>query len=130
MGLTYDNTSTYYDNTSPDYGNYQFISLQEIIDSFKAAYVGEGKICDGSYVNNGRRNSIRDCGSFCNGNASMFIFGTNDFGGNACNKTECQCYCASEATIQGTCDTTENNQRIFGHIEHIENRTYKIKDGI
>ena len=46
MGLTYDSSSTYYDNTSPDYGNYQFISLQEIIDSFKATYVGEGKICE------------------------------------------------------------------------------------
>ena len=46
MGLTYDSSATYYDNTSPDYGNYQFISLQEIIDSFKAAYVGEGKICE------------------------------------------------------------------------------------
>ena len=46
MGLTYDNTGTYYDNTTPDYGGYQFISLKEIIDSFKAAYVGEGKICE------------------------------------------------------------------------------------
>jgi len=46
MGLTYDNSATYYDNTSPDYGSYGFISLQEIIDSFKAAYVGEGKICE------------------------------------------------------------------------------------
>ena len=46
MGLTYDNSATYYDNTTPDYGGYQFISLQEIIDSFKATYVGEGKICE------------------------------------------------------------------------------------
>ena len=45
MGLTYVNTSAYYDS-SGDHGNYQFISLQEIIDSFKAAYVGEGKICE------------------------------------------------------------------------------------
>tara|TARA_R100001594_G_scaffold149150_1_gene206153 strand:+ start:33 stop:926 length:894 start_codon:yes stop_codon:yes gene_type:complete len=46
MGLTYDSSSTYYDNSSPDYGSYQFISLQEIIDSFKATYVGKGKICE------------------------------------------------------------------------------------
>ena len=45
MGLTYVNTSTYY-GTTGDHGNYQHISLQEIIDSFKAAYVGEGKICE------------------------------------------------------------------------------------
>ena len=45
MGLTYVNTSAYY-GTNGDHGNYQHISLQEIIDSFKAAYVGEGKICE------------------------------------------------------------------------------------
>ena len=45
MGLTYVNTSTYYDS-SGDHGNYQFISLTEIIDSFRAAYVGKGKICE------------------------------------------------------------------------------------
>ena len=45
MGLTYVNTSAYYDS-SGDHGNYQFISLAEIIKSFKATYVGEGKICE------------------------------------------------------------------------------------
>ena len=45
MGLTYVNTSAYYD-ANGDHGNYQHVSLQEIIDSFKAAYVGEGKICE------------------------------------------------------------------------------------
>ena len=29
-----------------DHGSYQFISLTEIIDSFRAAYVGKGKICE------------------------------------------------------------------------------------
>ena len=45
MGLTYVNTSAYYDS-SGDHGNYQFISLAEIIKSFKATYVGKGKICE------------------------------------------------------------------------------------
>ena len=45
MGLTYVNTSAYYDS-SGDHGNYQFISLAEIIKSFKATYDGEGKICE------------------------------------------------------------------------------------
>ena len=45
MGLTYVNTSAYYDS-SGDHGNYQFISLEEIIDSFRATYVGPGKICE------------------------------------------------------------------------------------
>jgi len=30
-----------------DHGSYRFISLTEIIDSFNATYVGEGKICEG-----------------------------------------------------------------------------------
>ena len=45
MGLTYVNTSAYYDS-SGDHGSYQFISLAEIIKSFKATYVGKGKICE------------------------------------------------------------------------------------
>ena len=45
MGLTYVNTSSYYDS-SGDHGSYQFISLAEIIKSFKATYVGKGKICE------------------------------------------------------------------------------------
>ena len=36
---------TYYAD-SGDHGSYQFISLTEIIDSFRAAYVGVGKICE------------------------------------------------------------------------------------
>ena len=35
--------STYY-NTPLIIGNYQFISLTEIIDNFIASYIGEGKI--------------------------------------------------------------------------------------
>tara|TARA_R100001082_G_scaffold102626_2_gene72879 strand:- start:2675 stop:3559 length:885 start_codon:yes stop_codon:yes gene_type:complete len=45
MGLTYVNTSTYYDS-SGDHGSYQFLSLLDIINSFKATYVGKGKICE------------------------------------------------------------------------------------
>ena len=45
MGLTYVNTTTYY-NTGGDHGNYRYISLEEIIDTFNVTYVGEGKLCE------------------------------------------------------------------------------------
>ena len=44
MGILTSAEQAYY-ATGGDHGNYQFISLGEIIDSFKAAYVGKGKIC-------------------------------------------------------------------------------------
>jgi len=46
MGIIKSNPYTYYDNTSPDFGNYRYIPLREIIDSFNAAYVGKGKLCE------------------------------------------------------------------------------------
>tara|TARA_R110002020_G_scaffold29211_2_gene92232 strand:+ start:643 stop:1569 length:927 start_codon:yes stop_codon:yes gene_type:complete len=44
MGILTSAEQAYY-ATGGEHGIYQFISLQEIIDSFKAAYVGKGKIC-------------------------------------------------------------------------------------
>jgi len=46
MGILKQLPSEYYDNTTTDFGNYRQIPLQEIIDSFSAAYVGENKLCD------------------------------------------------------------------------------------
>jgi len=43
MGLLNGTTQEAY-NTSTDKGNYQFVSLDEIISSFMVVYVGEGKI--------------------------------------------------------------------------------------
>jgi len=42
MGLLNQSQSSYY--TGNDYGNYQFVSLQDVINQFMVAYVGEGKI--------------------------------------------------------------------------------------
>ena len=42
MGLLDTTQNQYYQGN--DFGNYQFISLQEIIAQFEIAYVGEGKI--------------------------------------------------------------------------------------
>jgi hypothetical protein len=45
MGITYVNTSAYY-NTSGTHGNYRYVSMNEVLNSFVAAYVGKGKICE------------------------------------------------------------------------------------
>jgi len=44
MGLLNGVTQETYDGTIGNKGNYQFVSLDEIIDSFMIVYVGEGKI--------------------------------------------------------------------------------------
>lgn len=47
MGYTLPNTndSTYY-VANGNHGEYQYISLEDIIEAFMATYVGEGKICE------------------------------------------------------------------------------------
>jgi len=45
MGILIDAEQNYYGD-SGSHGSYQFISLTEIIDSFRATYVGPGKICE------------------------------------------------------------------------------------
>lgn len=45
MGVTIDRYHDYYAN-SGDHGSYAKISLEEVVDSFSAAYVGEGKLCE------------------------------------------------------------------------------------
>tara|TARA_R110000744_G_scaffold58846_5_gene122749 strand:+ start:1175 stop:2101 length:927 start_codon:yes stop_codon:yes gene_type:complete len=46
MGILRQAPLAYYDNTTPDWGNYRYIPLNEIIDSFAATYVGAGKLCE------------------------------------------------------------------------------------
>jgi len=46
MGVTIDRYHEYYADDGP-HGSYARISLQEIIDSFSATYVGKNKLCDG-----------------------------------------------------------------------------------
>ena len=45
MGILTTNPNTYY-GASGNHGEYRYISLTEIIDSFNATYVGKGKICE------------------------------------------------------------------------------------
>ena len=45
MGVTIDRYHQYYVDNG-DHGSYTKISLEEIIDSFSATYVGKGKLCE------------------------------------------------------------------------------------
>ena len=45
MGVTIDRYHDYYADGG-DHGSYAKISLEEVVDSFNAAYVGEGKLCE------------------------------------------------------------------------------------
>tara|TARA_R110000823_G_scaffold293312_1_gene412148 strand:+ start:375 stop:1322 length:948 start_codon:yes stop_codon:yes gene_type:complete len=58
MGIQRDTPETYY-ATNGDHGSYQYIALGEIIDSFNATYVGEGKLCDGVVLNDVTFHAIR-----------------------------------------------------------------------
>ena len=59
MGILKEAPQAYYDNTNPDWGNYRYIPLGEIIDSFNATYVGEGKICENVSQNDVTFHAIR-----------------------------------------------------------------------
>jgi len=45
MGIITSAPQTYY-GSGGDHGNYRYIPLSEIIDSFNATYVGKGKLCE------------------------------------------------------------------------------------
>ena len=81
--------------------------------------VGEKKECSGSEDDKGTLESIASCASECKGEASMFAFGTNDFGNSRCDSKGCRCLCETSATKQGTCDI----------INHAGYRLYKYTSG-
>ena len=72
--------------------------------------VGDKKECSGTdKIFKGNLLSGADCAVKCMGTASMFIFGTNDYGGNRCNADGCQCRCELASTTDGQCDQTDHN---------------------
>ena len=58
MGILKDLPIDYYD-TGGDHGNYRYIPLSEIIDSFTATYVGKGKLCENVVLNDVTFHAIR-----------------------------------------------------------------------
>ena len=72
--------------------------------------VAERKECGGSEKFKGRFFTVEECALKCNEIASMFIFGTNNFGQRRCNKKKgCKCYCETSANDNGSC--TEKNHK-------------------
>ena len=73
--------------------------------------VAQKKECDNldkPEIDKGRLQSVAACASKCAGEASMFIFGTNDFLNPKCTIDGCKCFCETMATNQGTCNTADN----------------------
>ena len=70
--------------------------------------VGEKKECSGDEISKGKMVSIGECASACNGVASMFAFGTNDFGVPRCDSNGCQCLCETAAADDGTCNSVQH----------------------
>ena len=70
--------------------------------------VGEEEECDDDEIYVGRKETVDGCVTACFGRSSMFIFGTNDFGGDRCNGNGCKCFCESSAENNGTCGTVTN----------------------
>ena len=63
----------------------------------------------GSYL------SIEHCAAGCYGRASMFNYGTNEFGKQRCWKiNQCECWCMPSASRDGVCDvTSQKGYRLF-----------------
>jgi hypothetical protein len=58
MGILRSSQQEYY-NIDGSHGNYRVVELQEIIDSFNATYVGEGKLCEGVVLNDVTFHALR-----------------------------------------------------------------------
>ena len=58
MGILKSQWGPYYDDGG-DWGSYQRISLQEVIESFNATYVGKNKICEDVLINDITFHAIR-----------------------------------------------------------------------
>ena len=70
--------------------------------------VAEKKECSGSEIHIAALHVVDECASRCKGVASMFVFGTNDYGEARCWDEGCSCYCETSATEEGTCSTVNH----------------------
>ena len=80
--------------------------------------------CSGNEYQVGQLSTLSDCATFCKsgaipGNATMFAFGTNDYGTNRCYSDEkCKCLCELAASSEGTCtQTNHKGYRLYRYID-------------
>ena len=76
--------------------------------------VANKKECNGSEIlfdifNQDAKKSISDCANECRDKASMFIFGTNEFGNDRCSENGCSCSCETSAAQDGTCNMVSHD---------------------
>ena len=72
--------------------------------------------CTGSTVNFGKQSDVSECAGKCKGSASMFTFGTNDYGTARCDNSGCDCYCMKAASNTGSCDQHfHSGYRLYGY---------------
>ena len=80
--------------------------------------IAEKKECGGSEINKGYESALEDCAKQCRGTASMFLFGTNDYGTTRCNDDGCTCVCETSATVDGSCDQVNHSgYRLYKYME-------------
>ena len=71
--------------------------------------VAEKKECMGSETWQGYQTSISECADKCKRKSTIFLFGTNDFGVERCNKDGCACMCEISVNSDGSCDMAPHN---------------------
>ena len=101
--------------------NYNSIQNHVLDPNKEWVLVAEKKECDGLEIlfnDEESKNSIVDCANECKGKASMFLYGTNDFGNDRCSENGCSCSCEISATRGGTCNM----------VSHTGYRLYKFLD--
>ena len=78
--------------------------------------IAEQVECAGTEVGRGVLGDVRSCAEACSGISSLFIYGTNDFGGDRCYETGCNCICETAANADGTCARSGHaGYRLFKH---------------
>ena len=66
--------------------------------------------CRGKEIILGYAPGIKLCAIACEGKASIFAYGTNEYGENRCNSDgECVCICETAASVDGECDVVSHN---------------------
>ena len=73
--------------------------------------------CGGEEISKGRQPSVKDCAIQCEGVASMFVLGTNDYGTIRCNDNGCKCFCETSANTDGSCDQVDHKgYRLYKYV--------------
>ena len=92
-----------------------------IDDDIDWELVANKKECTGNEYSEKNFSTLSDCAKFCKTGthkATMFAFGTNDYGTDRCYSDEkCKCLCELAASSEGTC-TQRNNKgyRLYRYI--------------